>query len=95
MVCVVFLICLLVMVEVECFLFFFVIEVEGILVKYVLLKEENIILCVMGCLNGCGWVMLVEIGLVGKVLGCYNFYLGGNWNGMCIFKMYKENIIDM
>lgn len=77
MVCVVLLICLLVMVEVECYLLDVVMELEGLFVKYGL-EEDSVIFCVIGCLNGCGCVMLFEVGLVGKGLGKYNLYLGGN-----------------
>lgn len=87
MVCVLFLICLLVMVEVECFLLLFIDKVEVILEKYGIF-DEYIVMCVIGCLNGCGCVMLVEIGLVGKVSGCYNLYFGGNCIGICILWMY-------
>ncbi|CSC31773.1 sulfite reductase [NADPH] hemoprotein beta-component [Vibrio cholerae] len=62
--------------------------------KHALPKEENIILRVTGCPNGCGRAMLAEIGLVGKAPGRYNLHLGGNRNGTRIPKMYKENITD-
>lgn len=91
MVCVVLLMCLLVMVEVECYLLSLIEKIEVLLVKYGI-GDDNIIMCVVGCLNGCGCVMLVEVGLVGKGLGKYNVYLGGNCEGMCILKLYLENV---
>lgn len=94
MVCVLFLICLLVMVEAECFLLFFIDNIDNLMVKYGV-SDEYIVMCVIGCLNGCGCVMLVEVGLVGKALGCYNLYFGGNCIGICILWMYKENIIEL
>ncbi|EKF9704115.1 assimilatory sulfite reductase (NADPH) hemoprotein subunit [Vibrio cholerae] len=94
MACVAFPTCPLAMAEAERFLPSFVSEVEGILAKHALSKEENIILRVTGCPNGCGRAMLAEIGLVGKAPGRYNLHLGGNRNGTRIPKMYKENITD-
>ncbi|MGL5430142.1 MAG: assimilatory sulfite reductase (NADPH) hemoprotein subunit [Vibrio sp.] len=94
MACVSFPTCPLAMAEAERFLPSFVTDVEGILAKHALPKEENIILRVTGCPNGCGRAMLAEIGLVGKAPGRYNLHLGGNRNGTRIPKMYKENITD-
>ncbi|MBD1574820.1 assimilatory sulfite reductase (NADPH) hemoprotein subunit [Vibrio sp. S17_S38] len=94
MACVAFPTCPLAMAEAERFLPEFVTDVEGILEKHQLPKEENIILRVTGCPNGCGRAMLAEIGLVGKAPGRYNLHLGGNRSGTRIPKMYKENITD-
>lgn len=94
MACVAFPTCPLAMAEAERFLPAFVTNVEGILQKHQLPKEENIILRVTGCSNGCGRAMLAEIGLVGKAPGRYNLHLGGNRSGTRIPKMYKENITD-
>jgi sulfite reductase (NADPH) hemoprotein beta-component len=82
------------MAEAERFLPQFVTDVETILQKHALPKEENIILRVTGCPNGCGRAMLAEIGLVGKAPGRYNLHLGGNRAGTRVPKMYKENITD-
>ncbi|WP_318452274.1 assimilatory sulfite reductase (NADPH) hemoprotein subunit [Photobacterium leiognathi] len=84
--------CPLAMAEAERFLPEFVTDVEGILEKHGLEKDENIILRVTGCPNGCGRAMLAEIGLVGKAPGRYNLHLGGNRNGTRVPKMYRENI---
>ncbi|MFH0255967.1 assimilatory sulfite reductase (NADPH) hemoprotein subunit [Vibrio rumoiensis] len=94
MACVAFPTCPLAMAEAERFLPSFVTEVEGVLEKHQLPKEDNIILRVTGCPNGCGRAMLAEIGLVGKAPGRYNLHLGGNRSGTRIPKMYKENITD-
>ncbi|MGF1684374.1 assimilatory sulfite reductase (NADPH) hemoprotein subunit [Photobacterium minamisatsumaniensis] len=84
--------CPLAMAEAERFLPDFVTDIEQRLVKHGLAAEENIIVRVTGCPNGCGRAMLAEIGLVGKAPGRYNLHLGGNRNGTRIPKMYKENI---
>lgn len=84
--------CPLAMAEAERFLPEFVTDVEDILEKHGLDDDENIILRVTGCPNGCGRAMLAEIGLVGKAPGRYNLHLGGNRNGTRVPKMYRENI---
>ncbi|WP_213865037.1 assimilatory sulfite reductase (NADPH) hemoprotein subunit [Vibrio crassostreae] len=92
MACVAFPTCPLAMAEAERFLPEFVTDVEGILKKHGLPEDDNIILRITGCPNGCGRAMLAELGLVGKAPGRYNMHLGGNKAGTRIPKMYKENI---
>ena len=92
MACVSFPTCPLAMAEAERFLPEFVTQVEGLLSKHGLDKQENIILRVTGCPNGCGRAMLAEVGLVGKAPDRYNLHLGGNREGTRVPKMYKENI---
>ncbi len=92
MACVAFPTCPLAMAEAERFLPEFVTQVEGLLSKHGLDDQENIILRVTGCPNGCGRAMLAEVGLVGKAPDRYNLHLGGNREGTRVPKMYKENI---
>ncbi|GEA52878.1 sulfite reductase [NADPH] hemoprotein beta-component [Vibrio inusitatus NBRC 102082] len=92
MACVAFPTCPLAMAEAERFLPQFVTDVEGVLEKHGLSKDESIILRVTGCPNGCGRAMLAEIGLVGKAPDKYNLYLGGNKAGTRVPNIYKENI---
>lgn len=94
MACVAFPTCPLAMAEAERFLPEFVTEVEDVLKKHGLPEDDNIILRVTGCPNGCGRALLAEIGLVGKAPGRYNLHLGGNRSGTRVPKMYKENITD-
>ena len=94
MACVAFPTCPLAMAEAERFLPSFVTEVEDLLAKHQIPKEESIILRITGCPNGCGRAMLAEVGLVGKAPGRYNLHLGGNKAGTRVPKMYKENITD-
>ncbi|PSU31323.1 assimilatory sulfite reductase (NADPH) hemoprotein subunit [Photobacterium lutimaris] len=84
--------CPLAMAEAERFLPEFVTDIEQLLAKHGLPQDDNIILRVTGCPNGCGRAMLAEVGLVGKAPGRYNLHLGGNRNGTRIPKMYRENI---
>lgn len=69
----------------------FVDEIDKILAKYNL-TNEFIVMRITGCPNGCGRAMLAEIGLVGKAIGRYNLYVGGNREGTRIPKLYRENI---
>ncbi|HIF9483265.1 TPA: assimilatory sulfite reductase (NADPH) hemoprotein subunit [Photobacterium damselae] len=84
--------CPLAMAEAERFLPSFVTDIEQILQRHGLPTDDNIILRVTGCPNGCGRAMLAEIGLVGKAPGRYNLHLGGNRSGTRVPKMYRENI---
>ncbi|AKC60334.1 assimilatory sulfite reductase (NADPH) hemoprotein subunit [Blochmannia endosymbiont of Camponotus (Colobopsis) obliquus] len=93
MACVSFPTCPLAMAEAERFLPQFVTKVEHIMLKYGL-ANDSIILRITGCPNGCGRAMLSEIGLVGKALGRYNLYLGGDYTGTRIPRMYMENITE-
>lgn len=83
--------CPLAMAEAERYLPGLVTQVEDLLAKHGV-AEENIILRVVGCPNGCGRAMLAEVGFVGKGPGKYNMYLGGNRAGTRIPKLYLENV---
>lgn len=93
MACVAFPTCPLAMAEAERFLPQFVTKVEDIMAHHGL-GDDEIILRVTGCPNGCGRAMLAEIGLVGKAIGRYNLYLGGDRSGERIPRMYRENITE-
>lgn len=56
------------------------------------LADTPIVLRMTGCPNGCGRPFMAEIGFVGKAIGRYNLYLGGNFEGTRLNKMYRENI---
>ncbi|SPJ33330.1 NADPH-dependent assimilatory sulfite reductase hemoprotein subunit [Kushneria phyllosphaerae] len=56
------------------------------------LENDPIIVRMTGCPNGCGRPFMAEIGFVGKALGRYNLYLGGDFTGTRLNKMYRENI---
>ena len=71
----------------------FIDQVDALLAKHGI-PDEHIILRVTGCPNGCGRAMLAEIGLVGKAVGRYNLFAGGNREGTRIPRLYKENITE-
>ncbi|UPT14767.1 assimilatory sulfite reductase (NADPH) hemoprotein subunit [Buchnera aphidicola] len=91
--CVSFPTCPLAMAEAERMLPNFITKVENIMLKYGV-DNEMIILRVSGCPNGCGRSLLSEIGLIGKSIGRYNLYIGGNKIGNRIPKIYQENITE-
>ncbi len=47
-----------------------------------------------GCPNGCGRSIMGEIGFIGKLPGKYNMYLGGDYQGYRLAKLYKENLTE-
>lgn len=91
MACVAFPTCPLAMAESERFLPGFINHVDEIMAKHGVV-DDHIVLRVTGCPNGCGRAMLAEIGLVGKAIGRYNLYAGGNRAGTRIPRLFKENI---
>ncbi|MDB2506683.1 NADPH-dependent assimilatory sulfite reductase hemoprotein subunit [Opitutales bacterium] len=56
------------------------------------LREDEIVIRSTGCPNGCGRPYLGEIGLVGKVPGKYNLYLGAGFDGERLNKLYRTSI---
>lgn len=56
------------------------------------LSDEEIIIRMSGCPNGCSRPALGEIGFIGKAPGKYNMYLGAGFAGDRLNKLYKENI---
>ena len=56
------------------------------------LENDDIIIRSTGCPNGCARPYLGEIGLVGKVPGKYNLYLGAGFNGERLNKLYRESL---
>jgi len=55
------------------------------------LASEPIVVRMTGCPNGCVRPYLAEIGLVGKALGRYNLYLGGDYAGTRLNRLFREN----
>jgi len=56
------------------------------------LEKEPMSIRMTGCPNGCARPYLAEIGLVGKSIGHYNLYLGGNAEGSRINILYRETL---
>jgi sulfite reductase (NADPH) hemoprotein beta-component len=56
------------------------------------LSEDDIVIRMTGCPNGCARPYLAEIGLVGKGPGRYNLYLGAAFDGSRMNKLYAEDL---
>lgn len=66
-------------------------KIETLLAQYNL-ADENIIIRMTGCPNGCARSYNAEIGFVGTGVGRYNLHLGGDYEGLRLNKIYKENL---
>ncbi len=81
--------CGLALTEAERFLPDVIDEVETIAANLGL--DQNVFSIRMtGCPNGCARPYVADIGLVGRTVGKYNIYLGGNLEGTRINKLYRE-----
>jgi sulfite reductase (NADPH) hemoprotein beta-component len=56
------------------------------------LADDEIVIRMTGCPNGCARPYLAEIGLVGKGSGRYNLYLGAAFDGSRLSKLYAEDL---
>ncbi len=56
------------------------------------LKDEEIVLRMTGCPNGCDRPLLGEIGLLGKAPNKYNLYLGCSRAGTRHNRLFKESV---
>lgn len=83
--------CGLALAESERYLPTLVSEIE-VLLEELGLFNEPIVIRSTGCPNGCGRPYLGEIGLVGKVPGKYNLYLGAGFDGERLNKLYKASV---
>lgn len=91
MACVAFPTCGLAMAESERYLPTLLDKIEPIL-EEAGLREEDIVIRMTGCPNGCARPMLAELAFIGKAPGKYNMYLGGGFAGDRLNKLYKENV---
>ncbi|WP_059105908.1 assimilatory sulfite reductase (NADPH) hemoprotein subunit [Shouchella shacheensis] len=91
MACVAFPTCGLAMAEAERYLPALLEKLESV-VDEAGLHEEEIVIRMSGCPNGCSRPSLGEIGFIGKAPGKYNMYLGAGFSGDRLNKLYRENI---
>jgi sulfite reductase (NADPH) hemoprotein beta-component len=91
MACVAFNTCPLALAEAQRYLPTLISKIEPILEKYEL-SDEDIIIRMTGCPNGCGRSYVAEIGFVGTAYGKYNMHIGGDHYGLRLNKMYRENL---
>jgi len=91
MACVALPTCGLAMAEAERYLPALLEKIESIM-EEAGLREEEIVIHMSGCPNGCARPYLGEIALTGKAPGKYNLYLGAGFAGDRLNKLYRENI---
>jgi sulfite reductase (NADPH) hemoprotein beta-component len=83
--------CGLAMAESERYLPSLIDKIEGLLAAEGL-QDEEIVIRMSGCPNGCSRPALAEIAFIGKAPGKYNLYLGGSFIGDRLNQLYRENI---
>jgi len=83
--------CGLAMAEAERYLPDLITRLEGLVAEHGL-ADEPIVVRMTGCPNGCARPYLAEIGLVGKAPGRYNLYLGADYTGQRLNRLYRENV---
>lgn len=66
-------------------------ELEAVM-EEVGLSDDEIVIRSTGCPNGCARPYIGEIGLVGKVPGKYNLYLGAGFEGERLNKLYRSSL---
>ncbi len=91
--CVAFNTCPLALAEAQRYLPTLISKIEPILDKYNL-QDDDIILRMTGCPNGCGRSPAAEIGFVGTAYGLYNLYIGGDRIGERLNAKYKDSLAE-
>jgi sulfite reductase (NADPH) hemoprotein beta-component len=66
-------------------------QLEGLL-EEVGLRQEELIVRMTGCPNGCARPYMAEIAFVGKAPNKYQIYLGGNEAGTRLNRLYKDSV---
>jgi sulfite reductase (NADPH) hemoprotein beta-component len=89
--CVAFDTCPLALAEAQRYIPTLISKMEPLLTNHGLLNDD-IILRITGCPNGCGRSTAAEIGLIGTAYGLYNLHIGGDRLGLRLNKRYKENL---
>jgi sulfite reductase (NADPH) hemoprotein beta-component len=56
------------------------------------LKDEEIIIRMTGCPNGCARPFTAELALVGRAPGKYQLYVGGNQSGTRLGALFRESV---
>ena len=91
MACVALPTCPLALAEAQRYMPSLITKIDSLLAKHQLINEE-IIIRMTGCPNGCARSYIAEIGFVGTALGKYNLHLGGDNEGLRLNKIYKESL---
>ncbi len=91
MACVALNTCPLALAEAQRYMPSLITKIDSLLEKHDL-SEEEIIIRMTGCPNGCARSYVAEIGFVGTALGKYNMHIGGDNKGTRLNKIYKESL---
>ncbi|MBC8034175.1 MAG: NADPH-dependent assimilatory sulfite reductase hemoprotein subunit [Chitinophagaceae bacterium] len=91
MACVALNTCPLALAEAQRYMPSLITKIEPLLEKHGL-ANEDIIMRMTGCPNGCARPYIAEIGFVGTALGKYNLHIGGDNKGTRLNKIYKESL---
>ncbi len=83
--------CPLALAEAQRYLPALVSKIEPILVKHNL-TNEDVIIRMTGCPNGCARPYLAEVALVGVSPGRYNLHIGGDVAGFRLNRLFRENL---
>lgn len=89
--CVAFNTCPLALAEAQRYIPSLITKIEPLLAKHNL-AQDDIVLRMTGCPNGCGRSTAAEIGFIGTAYGLYNLHIGGDRLGLRLNKKYKENL---
>jgi len=89
--CVAFNTCPLALAEAQRYLPTLIDKIEPLLTKHGL-QDDEIILRMTGCPNGCGRSPAAEIGFVGTAYGQYNLHIGGDREGERLNTKYKDSL---
>jgi sulfite reductase (NADPH) hemoprotein beta-component len=93
MACVALNTCALALAESQRYLPTLISKIEPLLAKHGL-ENEEVIIRMTGCPNGCSRPFNAEIAFVGTALGKYNMYVGGDRLGFRLNKLYKESLVE-
>lgn len=58
------------------------------------LRDDDVVIRMTGCPNGCARPYLAEIGFVGTNPNKYNLYLGAAFDGTRLNKLYRKDVLD-
>ncbi len=91
MACVALPTCPLALAEAQRYLPELITKIEPLLEKHQL-ENDNIIIRMTGCPNGCARSVMAEVGFVGTAPGKYNLHLGGDHAGNRLNRVYMESL---
>ena len=83
--------CALALAEAQRYMPTLITKIEALLTQHGL-QDEELIMRMTGCPNGCARPYAAEVGFVGTAYGRYNLHFGGDRLGLRLNKVYKESL---